>query len=193
MVKMLSPLGFLFPVLFLFACNPLEQCREELKSTLPIVDSLYQAVDSVEFHRQSKSIKENAQCLLEHGESSPADKLEAEVLLSRMKEWENGWACHERIQEMEDFHRVWMERSELMSDVEWEKARLTWEGLILEFQKEGLPCTEDDLARLSSMKSSVTMLDAVGGDWQPLIDDFEQGLEEVQNQLQGLMEQWLSD
>ena len=43
------------------------------------------------------------------------------------------------------------------------------------------------------MESRGTVVDAVGGDWQPLIDDFEQGLEEVQTQLQGLMEQWLSD
>lgn len=193
MLKIVSPLVVVVSVSFLSACNSVEQCREDLKLTLPIVDSLYQAVDSVEFHRQSKSIKGHAQCLLEHSESTPADKLEAEVVLGRMKEWEKGWVCHERIHEMEDFHRVWMERSELMSDVEWEKARLTWEGLVLELQKEGLMCTEEDLDRLSSMQLSVTMLDAVSGDWQPLIDEFEQGLEEVQKQLQGLMEQWLSD
>lgn len=177
----------------IFSCNSLERCREEMMASGPLADSLFLAMDSARFHKIARTTSEAAKCVTEHAKAVPADRLEAELMAGRMKQLTDCWGCHRRIHEMEGFYMVWMERSESMSEEEWRRAREVWEGLVESIEASELPCTEEDESKLLVMQSKLSILDVVGEEWQPLLEELENEMQDSLEELNGLLEEWLSE
>ena len=182
----LAPLLFLLP-----SCDSFKSCPERLAEAAPLADSLFVMVDSAGFHEAATQVVDAATCI-EQGDASAAEKLDARLSKTRVETYMECWSCHSQIHQMAEYHAVLVDRSSEISDEDWDKAMALWNAMVYDVEHPSMKCTDDDRAALLAMKAELTVVHAIGGEWQELFEEaseeIENALEEAEEFLNGLFE-----
>ena len=182
----LAPLLFLLP-----SCDSFKSCPERLAEAAPLADSLFVMVDSAGFHEAATQVVDAAKCI-EQGDASAAEKLDAGLSKTRVETYMECWSCHSQIHEMAEYHTVLVDRSNEMSDEDWNKAMALWNAMVYDVEHPSMKCTDEDRSALLAMKTElavVGVVGVVGGEWQELMEEVG---EEIENALEDA-EEFLKD
>ena len=173
------------------SCNSFKSCPERLAEAAPLADSLFVMVDSAGFHEAATQVVDAATCI-EQGDASAAEKLDARLSKTRVETYMECWSCHSQIHQMAEYHAVLVDRSSEISDEDWDKAMALWNAMVYDVEHPSMKCTDDDRAALLAMKAELTVVHAIGGEWQELFEEaseeIENALEEAEEFLNGLFE-----
>ena len=174
------------------SCNSFKSCPEQVALHMPVADSLFVAVDSAGFFKSAGRVRRAADCVARDGDASAAEKLDAQLSKARVDQLVECWECHSRIHDMTEFHTVLTERSSEVSDEDWKEAMALWNAMVYDVEHPSMKCTDDDRAALLAMKAELTVVHAIGGEWQELFEEaseeIENALEEAEEFLNGLFE-----
>lgn len=173
------------------SCNSFKSCPERLAEAVPLADSLFLTVDSAGFHEAATQVVDAATCI-EQGDASAAEKLDARLSNARVETYMECWSCHSQIHEMAEYQAVLVERSSEVSEEDWKEAMTLWNAMVYEVEHPSMKCTEEDQSALFAMKAELTVVHAIGGEWQELFEEaseeIENALEEAEEFLNGLFE-----
>ena len=179
-------------IFLLPSCNSFKSCPEQVAQHMPVADSLFVAVDSAGFFKSAGRVRRAADCVARDGDASAAEKLDAQLSKARVDQLVECWECHSRIHDMTEFHTVLTERSSEVSDEDWKEAMALWNAMVYDVEHPSMKCTDDDRAALLAMKAELTVVHAIGGEWQELFEEaseeIENALEEAEEFLNGLFE-----
>ena len=174
------------------SCNSFKSCPEQVALHMPVADSLFVAVDSAGFFKSAGRVRLAADCVARDGDASAAEKLDARLSKARVDQFVECWECHSRIYDMTEFHTVLTERSSEVSEEDWKEAMALWNAMVYDVEHPSMKCTDDDRAALLAMKAELTVVHAIGGEWQELFEEaseeIENALEEAEEFLNGLFE-----
>ena len=174
------------------SCNSFKSCPEQVALHMPVADSLFVAVDSAGFFKSAGRVRLAADCVARDGDASAAEKLDARLSKARVEHHMECWGCHRKMHDMAEFHTVLTERSSEVSEEDWKEAMALWNAMVYDVEHPSMKCTDDDRAALLAMKAELTVVHAIGGEWQELIEEaseeIENALEEAEEFLNGLFE-----
>ena len=174
------------------SCNSFKSCPEQMVQHMLVADSLFVAADSAGFFKSAGRVRLAADCVARYGDASAAEKLDAQLSKARVEHHMECWECHSLIHDMTEFHTVLTERSSEVSEEDWKEAMVLWNAMVYDVEHPSMKCTDDDRAALLAMKTELTVVDAVGGEWQELLDEaskeIENALEKAEEFLNGLFE-----
>ena len=185
-------LAFVAATFLLPSCNRFKSCPEQVAQHMPVADSLFVAVDSAGFFKSAGRVRRAADCVARDGDATAAEKLDAQLSKARVDQFVECWECHSRIHDMTEFHTVLTERSSEVSEEDWKEAMALWNAMVYDVEHPSMKCTDDDRAALLAMKAELTVVHAIGGEWQELMEEageeIENALEEAEEFLNGLFE-----